>query len=236
MITPGNPPITRNIPAANRRTLFAVIRKFRRGITNPWIQSNSPSYLKTGQLLYNWIVKPIASELEEQKIDTFMFCVGTSLRSLPFAALHDGEGFLVQKYAIATIPAFNLTETNYTDIRNGQVLAMGASEFAQQNSLPAVEVELSAITPQLWQGVAILNEEFTLANFQLQRKRQPFDIIHLCVFALSASLSSGYFARDQKTKLILQLQNLSRRSPFCQITKIPECSRSFCPRDGFLRL
>ena len=106
-----------------------------------------------------------------------MFCVGSGLRSLPFAALHDGENFLVQNYAVATIPAFNLTDTTYADIRDRRVLAMGASEFSQQTPLPAVEAELSAITPQLWQGVSLLNEEFTLANLQEQRKKETYKLL-----------------------------------------------------------
>src|ERR671933_1044503 len=122
------------------------------------------------------MIAPLEAELQAQGIETLIFCVGTGLRTLPLAALHDGQRFLVEKYSVTRIPAFKLTDTIYTDLRNAQVLAMGASEFKELNPLPAVPVELSAITKALWRGKTFLHQEFTFSNKQSGCKQQPFKI------------------------------------------------------------
>jgi CHAT domain-containing protein len=76
--------------------------------------------------------------------------------------MHDGQQFLIQKYSLARIPAFKLTDSNYTDLRNAQVLAMGASDFAEtanSEPLPAVPLELGAIARQ-WRESIISQPRF----------------------------------------------------------------------------
>ena len=72
--------------------------------------------------------------------------------ALPLAALHDGEQFLIEKYSLTRIPAFNLIQTDYTPLRPGNILAMGASEFDAQEPLPAVPTELSSILSEVRSG------------------------------------------------------------------------------------
>jgi CHAT domain-containing protein len=101
------------------------------------------------------------------------------LRSTPMAALHDGKQFLLEKYAVGLIPSFGLTDTRYVDIKNLSLLAMGASEFKDQNPLPSVPVELSNILSGGWRGQELLNEKFTLENFKSFNLQQRFRIVHL---------------------------------------------------------
>ncbi len=61
-----------------------------------------------------------------------------NLRSIPLAALHSGQEFLVEKYSISLMPSLTLTDSQHRDIRGYQVLAMGTSQFTEQNPLPAV--------------------------------------------------------------------------------------------------
>ena len=97
--------------------------------------------------------------------------------------LHDGENFIIEKYAITRIPAFNLIDTDYNKIKNAQILAMGASEFKELSPLPAVPVEIDKITRFLWEGKAFMNQEFTVKNLQQQRQKQPYEIVHLATHA-----------------------------------------------------
>jgi CHAT domain-containing protein len=135
------------------------------------------------------LIAPLEAELQAQKIDTLVFSMDTGLRSLPLAVLSDGQQFLVEKYSLGVIPSINLVDTRYQDVKNSEVLAMGASKFSDQNPLPAVPVELSTIvgdrdiTAQtlillkgLWRVNLSLIKLFTLANLKSQRAQTPFGI------------------------------------------------------------
>jgi len=182
LITPGNKPELYSVTDADRQKLVNTVRNLNVEITNPR-KRNTTSYLEPAQKLYEWMVKPLESRLKTEKIDTIMFCLGLNLRALPLAVLHDGKKFIIEKYAIARIPAFNLINTNYNKIKNAQILAMGASEFKELESLPAVPVEIDKITQFLWQGKAFINQKFTVKNLQTQRQKQPYEIVHLATHA-----------------------------------------------------
>ncbi len=44
------------------------------------------------------------------------------LRSIPLAAIHDGKHFLIEKYSIALIPSFGMTDTRYSDLRSSTLV------------------------------------------------------------------------------------------------------------------
>jgi CHAT domain-containing protein len=178
LVTPKGAPVLKTIRAANRAALLEIADSFRSEVTNPRKRTTT-SYLPSAQKLYEWMIAPLEGELKAQKIDTIAFSLDPNLRSLPIAALHDGQQFLVEQYSLSLIPSLNLTDTRYQDIRNSQLLAMGASKFTSQNPLPAVPLELSLITNELNSDKSFLNDAFTLSNLKSQRAQEPFGIIHL---------------------------------------------------------
>jgi CHAT domain-containing protein len=202
LVLPNRQVIRRSIPEAQKELLVNTSNKLRSDITNP-IRRHRTTYLESAQQLYQWIIAPVELELQAQGIDTLIFCVGAGLRTLPWAVLHDGEQFLVEKYSLGLIPAFNLTETVYQDIKNSPVMAMGASEFADLSPLPAVPLELQQITQELWFGEFFLNEDFTIENLRSQHQSQQFPIIHLATHAefLPGDPSNSYikFWQDKLT-------------------------------------
>ncbi|MTJ48856.1 CHAT domain-containing protein [Dolichospermum sp. UHCC 0259] len=181
IITSGKKPKLYSIKDANQATLTEVVKKLKSEVTQP-TNPTAKSYLKPAQKLYNWIIKPLESTLKSEKIDTLIFCLGSGLRTIPLVTLHDGEKFLIEKYSITRIPAFNLLKTDYNPIKNAQILAMGASTFSQLESLPAVPLELDEIT-KIWAGKRFINQQFTIKNLQQQRQKQHFRIIHLATHA-----------------------------------------------------
>jgi len=178
LVTPKGAPVLKTIRAANRAALLEIADTFRSEVTNPRKRTTT-SYLPSAQKLYEWMIAPLEGELKARKIDTLAFSLDPNLRSLPIAALHDGQQFLVEQYSLSLIPSLNLTDTRYQDIRNSQLLAMGASKFTSQNPLPAVPLELSLITNELNSDKSFLNDAFTLSNLKSQRAKEPFGIIHL---------------------------------------------------------
>ncbi|NES69584.1 MAG: CHAT domain-containing protein [Okeania sp. SIO2D1] len=182
LYTPGSEPILKTIPEANRQKLMKVALELRVQITTP-NKRYIDSYLSAAQKLYDWFIAPISAELKAANIETLLFSMDEGLRTLPVAALHDGTQFLVEKYSLSLIPSVSLMDTNYRPLQDTRVLAMGASEFVEQNPLPAVPVELKNIAQQLWQGNMFLNEDFTRDNLVIQRESNPYPIIHLATHA-----------------------------------------------------
>lgn len=182
LITPEGKPIHKRISAANGEALQKQVQKLSKAITHPLFK-DTKQYLSPSQQLYQWMIAPLEADLKAQGINTLLFCVGGGLRTVPFAALHDGQEFLIEKYSFSRIPAFKLTSAVYVDLSESSVLAMGASKFKEQNPLPAVPLELSTIIPRLWSGQTFLNQDFTMDNLQSQRASKSYKIIHLATHA-----------------------------------------------------
>ncbi|WP_299403166.1 CHAT domain-containing protein [Acaryochloris sp. IP29b_bin.148] len=173
----------KKVPEATVKKVAQTAEDFQRQISDP-VDFKSTSYLQSAQQLHQWMIAPLAEELEEKKIDTLVFAMDTGLRSLPLAALHDGQQFLVEQYNIALIPSFSLTDTRYAPIQGKQVLGMGITkEVEGQSPLPSVAVEIPALTNNIWQGSAYLDPDVTLANLKKLTQQQQFDIIHLATHA-----------------------------------------------------
>lgn len=235
VVFPGRKPIHKRVKQANSQALQAKLKEFKNTLTIP-SQRNTNRYLPVSKQLYQWIIAPIEADLKAQKIDTLMFCVGAGLRTTPLAALHDGRRFLVEKYSIGRIPAFKLTDTVYTNIKNAPILAMGASEFSNQNSLPGVPLELSLVTQHRRQNRAFLNQEFTLNNLQSQLKTQPFRVLHLATHAnFQSGTSSNSYVQFWNTRLQLnQIKQLGWQKIPVELLVLSACETAIGDRDAEL--
>jgi filamentous hemagglutinin family protein len=215
--------VHKTVSEANREELLKVVTEFRGEITKPGARTTT-SYLPSAQKLYKWMVAPLEEDLTKCQSDTISFVVDRGLRGMPFAALHDGKQFLVEKYSLSLMPSINLTDSRYVDIRNSQVLAMGASEFSQLNPLPAVPAEIAAISRE-WPGVSFLNEGFTLDNLKRQHQSRPFGIIHLAThgeFRPGAPSNSFIQLWDSRLRLD-QLQDLRLNNPQVNLLVLSAC-------------
>ncbi|MFP5274170.1 CHAT domain-containing protein, partial [Coleofasciculus sp.] len=182
LITADGKAIQRRVENANRAKVLAQTQNFQRLLSDPR-NLGSTNYLDSAQQLYQWLIEPLADDLEAHQIQGLMFAMDSGLRSLPIAALHDGDKFLIENYSVNLIPSFSLIQAPNPDIRSRQVLAMGASKFSDLQPLPFVPIELSTITEYLWKGKSFLNENFTFQNLQEQINQNEFGIIHLATHA-----------------------------------------------------
>lgn len=210
--------IVKSVPVTQKE-LLRTAKEFRTFVSNP----RNNFYKQPAQQLYNWLIEPIESQLQAEGINTLMFSLDAGLRSLPLAALHDGQKFLVEKYSISLIPSVSLTDASYTGLENTQLLAMGASEFTNQQPLPAVPVELAAIA-SIWRKdkTYFLNQEFTLTNLKAQR--QQHQIVHLATHADFRN-SEDSFIQLWDTKLKLeQLRELKwHETPTVELLVLSAC-------------
>ena len=221
LITPESQFVVKRIWGAKRDRLTKRVKELQTGIND----RTSLSYYPPARLIYNWLFKPLDPYLEAEQIDTLLLCTGQTLRSLPFAALHDGEKFVIEKYNIARIPAFGLTDTSYQPIEDKKVLATGASEFEDLPSLPGVEVELDTIVPKLWSGEKILNQEFTVENLLQAHQTGDFDIIHIASHSLfnTGSPENSYIQFDDRKLTLDQLANLELDLPQIDLLVLSAC-------------
>jgi len=222
IVTAEGQPIRRPIPGATREKVLQTTQQLRRAVTD--IRIPRP-YLPAAQQLYQWLVAPIESELNTHKIDTISLLVDSGLRSLPMAILHDGEQFLLEKYNINLMPSISLTDTRYVDVKNLAVLAMGASEFTDQNPLPAVPVELATITEKLWQGQSFLNTTFTPQQLKTVRNQTPFGILHLATHGeFKSGKPENSYIQFWQTKLALdQIRELGLNNPPVELMVLSAC-------------
>ncbi|WP_310424282.1 CHAT domain-containing protein [Chamaesiphon sp. VAR_48_metabat_135_sub] len=232
LVTAKGETIHKTVKEANATTLPEVANSLRLNLVNP--QTTSAEYLPPAQQLDRWLIGPIAAELKANKIDTILFCLGTGLRGLTLAALHDGQRFLVERYNLAIIPAFNLLETRWRSLSVGEsttlkglkVLAMGADKFTDNANLPAVPLELATITQRgFWQGKVFLNEAFTLKQFQQARSQTPYGIVHLATHAdISAkSVKDSYIQFWDRRLQLDRVRDLRLDKPAVQLLVLSAC-------------
>lgn len=217
--------VRRRIPEATRAKVFAAAREFRNQVTNPANVRNT-SYLASAQQLYGWFVAPIQADLQALSIGNLVFLPEAGLRSLPFAALHDGQQFLVEQYSVGIMPSISLTDTRYVDVRNTQMLAMGISASTQgQTPLPAVPTELNTLVLKLWRGRIFLDDKSTLANLQSVREQQPFGIIHLATHAdfLAGPIDESYIQFWNDRLRLDQVQQLRWNDPPVEMLVLSAC-------------
>jgi CHAT domain-containing protein len=225
MVTGEGNPILKRVPGATRGKVSQVAAEFRRQVTNIR-ELQSAKYLPSAQQLYKWLVAPLEAELGEKKIENLAFIMDVGLRSLPVAALHDGQQFLVGKYSVSLMPSLSLTDTRYVDVRTLQILAMGAEEFPDASDLPAVPVELSAIAGRLWEGEAFLNQAFTADNLKSQRESFGFRMVHLATHGefRSGEPNNSYIQLfNTKVHMGDELRNLQLSYPPVELLVLSAC-------------
>ena len=164
------------IPASQ---LEEEVRRLRRLLT----KRTTREYRAPAQQLYQWLVAPYAPLLEAEGIDTLVFVPGAALRTIPLAALHDGERFLLERYAVAITPSLDLLAPRPLDLGSSPLLLAGVSEAVQgYRELPGVEGELAAIQA-LYGGEVLLNESFDAESLASALRNQRPGVVHLASHA-----------------------------------------------------
>ncbi|HBE20105.1 MAG TPA: hypothetical protein DEG17_17550 [Cyanobacteria bacterium UBA11149] len=222
LLTATGNPIRYTIAGATRQNVLETAEKFREAVTSIGIPRN---YRAPGKQLYQWLIAPMEAELQSRQINNLVFMADTGLRSLPFAALYDGENFIVEKYSVGLMPSLSLSDTRYVSLKDLQVLAMGASQFTDANALPAVPFELSVISGKLWKGKSFLNDSFTIENLQKARDNQPFGILHLATHGefQPGELSNSYIQLWNQKLQLNHLRDLKLNNPPIELMVLSAC-------------
>jgi CHAT domain-containing protein len=179
---------TSTIPAANLRE---EVQRFRELLE----KRTTNEYLVPARQLYDRIISPIEPALAAHHIDTLVIVPDYALRAIPFAALHDGSGFLRDRYATAIAPALHLTEPRPLHRRSSTALVLGISKSVQGFAeLPNVEREVAAVH-EIEGGQQLLNDAFSRARFEGELKQLPYNVVHIA--------SHGQFGDDPSRTFVL---------------------------------
>jgi CHAT domain-containing protein len=145
--------------------------------------------------LYDQIIRPMEQVLAAHYIDTLVIVPDYTLRTVPFAALHDGKGFLMDRYATAIAPSLHLTDPRPLNTAPGTALVLGVSKSVQGYvELPNVEREVAAVH-DIEGGQELLNDSFSRARFKAELRRVPYNIVHIA--------SHGQFGSDPSQTFVL---------------------------------
>jgi CHAT domain-containing protein len=171
--------------------LRAEVQRFRELLE----KRTTNEYLGPARQLYDQIIRPIDPLLRERQIDTLVIVPDNVLRVVPFAALHDGQNFLIEHYATAIAPSMRLVAPKPLAAEPRVALVLGISQSVQGfGSLPNVLHEVGAVH-DIEGGKELVNDAFTESHFASELKTTPYNIVHIA--------SHGQFGDDPKKTFVL---------------------------------
>lgn len=226
LVTGSGKPIYIPLSKVPRHKILILAEQFRATVENR--ESLEDDYRVSGRQLYQWLVKPLREVLQDNKIDNLSFLLPAQLRLLPFAALtDDSQRFLIETYSTGLMPSLSLVDLRKVDIKNTQILAMGASEFKpelDQKPLPYAEEEVIAITPDLWRGRRFLNQDFTFSNLASNR----YGMIHLATHGqFNSDFPKGIIYLWDQTLSPEDIRSLNWNSPPVEMLVLSACRTTY---------
>lgn len=166
----------------------------------------TPKFQEDSQQLYEWLIKPVETELENSEVKTLVFVPDGSLRNIPMAALYDGKQYLAQKYAIAISPGLQLFTPKALTRQQLNVLVGGLSKVPEgEDFAPLFNVrqELKSIEESGVSTVVLYNEDFTSEILKDKINDQPFQVVHFATHGQFSSKANETFilALDKRIKV-----------------------------------
>ena len=171
--------------------LTGEVRRFRELLE----KRTTNEFLVPARQLYDQLIRPIEPVLAAHRIDTLVIVPDTVLRVIPFAALHDGRNFLIERYATAIAPSMHLIDPKPLAAGPRVALVLGVSHGVQGFvDLPNVPREVAAVH-EIAGGKTLIDASFSGARFASELKTSPYDIVHIA--------SHGQFATDPSQTFVL---------------------------------
>ncbi len=160
------------------KDLNRQIGEFRRLLRDP--KSNPQP---TAQALYQLLVAPVAQDLMQAGAKTVMLSLDGALRYVPFAALHDGQQYLAQKWSLPMYTSVTKDKLRDAVSPQWQAAALGLTRAVGEfDALPAVRAEMNSIVKTGRTGVlpgeVYLDTAFSAARLKDVSQR-PFQLLHV---------------------------------------------------------
>jgi len=180
-------------------------------------KTTTAHFLEPAQTLYDWLIEPLIPHL--QNIKTLVIVPDGALRSVPFAAFHDGEQFLIETLALATLPnlCFNTLSVLPSQPKSQTILLSGLSKAVQGfSALPCTEYELEILQTLYDEAPQpLLNETFTLRRLQTHLNNKNYTTLHIA--------SHGQFSAHLENTFVLTYDdklNLDKLKRLISLTQL----------------
>ena len=175
LLTTPDAEVAREAPV-KRADLNAQIHAYRQTLSSP-----NANPLPQAQALYRLLIGPIAEDLRQAGAKTLMLSLDDTLRYLPFAALHDGEGYLIERFSVVMVNEAVRDKLGKLPEQQWKVLALGVTKAHDDAvALPWVDVELNGIAgPKgILAGQVMLDGAFNEESLRTGLD-QAFPIVHI---------------------------------------------------------
>jgi CHAT domain-containing protein len=158
-------------------------------------------YLALSQRLYKLLFSPkIKSDLKLIKPKNLIFVNDGILRNVPMAALHDGQKFLVENYAVTNSLGINIrTKQTNSDVK--KAVAFGLTEGTEGfPPLPYVKQEIEKLG-ELVDEEQYLNDKFSYQNFKQQIESSKSSIVHIATHGQFGGTLENTFLQAYKNQI-----------------------------------
>jgi CHAT domain-containing protein len=173
------------------------------------------------QQIYDWLIRPLETELEKSGIKTLVFVLDGSLRNIPMSVLYDKqqEKYLLEKYAIALTPGLQLVDPKPLQKFRLNALTAGVSEerFLENQKfspLKNVSQELQRIQLEIPKNQKLFNQNFTGNNLQNRLQNTPFSVVHLA--------THGEFSSDPEKTFVVVWDKLLKVKEFDNLLRVSD--------------
>ena len=212
---PHKPLTYYSIPITQTK-LEATIKQLRQTV----VVRSRRSFYQPATELYQWLIEPIEGLLAQSNIETLVFVPDGAWRNVPFAALYDGNSYLIEKYNLVLNPGLQLLSPRSLQETKLKTIAVGLTEERDNfAALEYVRLELAKIQKQVKSSI-LINEEFTAEALEEEIKYSDYPIVHIATHGqFSSSLDNTFLlAWDRRINIkqlnqILQTRTEARREP-----------------------
>jgi CHAT domain-containing protein/Tfp pilus assembly protein PilF len=194
--------------AITTAALNKMVFEFRQALQDP---GSDP--LPLAQRLYGALVLPVQSSLSAAEVEALELVLDGALRYLPYGALHDGHGFLLERYRIGLRTSLGLMREEPLSPELERLAGFGVSRAVGGfPALPRVRTELESIVHSdradsrgFIRGVVALDEEFTTERIS-RTLEQRYPLVHIASHFVvrPGRLSESYLLLGDGSRLTLE--------------------------------
>ncbi len=223
----------KEIANVTRTELNNTVLELRNLLDNP--NSDITQLQTKSKQLYNWLIKPLETDLNAGNIQHLVFALDRATRYIPMQVLYDGDSYLIEKYTVTNIINAESTDTrdrlpnNSDDIK---IVAGGGSKLPGHDPLPHVEEEIDIIVKEennpndqqgIYNGISLINEKFNFKNLINELKGK--NILHIATHGIfkPGNFKQSYLVLHKDRLDIRKLKNAERNFKDIHLAVLSAC-------------
>jgi CHAT domain-containing protein len=178
-------------------------------------RKRTAQYQRPAAELHDWLIAPMEDALRQAGVDTLVVIPGGVLRTIPYAALYDGERHLVEKFALAVAPGLTLLDPRPLEREGATLLLGGLTEGVQgAEPLPHVAAELATLHA-MFGGSVFKDRDFVAPKVEAAFGARPYSLVHLASHAeVGADARASYLLTYDGRLTMDRLERLIKLGEF----------------------